>query len=284
MPKYVNRILVDIDDCLQRSIELKQQNYGADVANLDKNDFLVTTFYDFIKIDDVVGVQTALIEICNAHSLKGTIILAHEGFNSTICGLTCHVEQFKLVFNQFLIDQFKLASDYQVEFKDTQSQFLPFSKMKVRVRPEIVTMKVDNVDMSMVGEYLDSTQWDNMINDPQCKLIDCRNTYEVKMGSFKNAIDPETNYFRDFPQWVSDNLTEDDKGRKIAMFCTGGIRCEKSTAYLKQNGFKHVYHLKGGIIKYLLDTKNTTNSWIGKCFIFDDRGDLDDQLCSTREY
>jgi UPF0176 protein len=165
-----------------------------------------------------------------------------------------------------------------MEFKESFSEYLPFKKMKVRLKPEIVRLKQENLDMSKVGEYLDSDQWDTMISRKDAVVIDTRNDYEVIFGTFKNATNPKTRIFSDLPQWVERNLKGVSKETPIAMFCTGGIRCEKSTSYMKNIGFKNVYHLKGGILKYIEDKKGKESMWQGKCFVFDDRVAVDSEL------
>lgn len=233
--------------------------------------FVVTTFYKFVDLPDVEEKQVKFIKFCNDHKIKGTILLAHEGINSTLTGTREAID----AFYKFITSIQEFAD---MEFKESFSDYLPFSKTKVRLKPEIVRLKVKNLDMSKVGEYLDPKQWDEMISKKETILIDTRNDYEVIFGTFKNAKNPRTRNFSDLPEWVDRNLKNVDKETPIAMFCTGGIRCEKSTAYMKQVGFKNVYHLKGGILKYLEDTKDQENMWQGRCFVFDDRVAVDSEL------
>ena len=159
-----------------------------------------------------------------------------------------------------------------MKFKISFAEILPFKKMKVKIKKEIVTFDVEELDLSQKGEYLTPKEWDELMKKDDTIVIDTRNYYEYAMGTFRGAINPHIHHFTELPKWLKGNLKEGDKKKNIAMFCTGGIRCEKSTAYLKQLGFENVYHLKDGIIKYLEDNqKNPNSTWQGGCFVFDDR-------------
>ena len=227
--------------------------------------YFIISFYKFVDIRDIHSFQAELLKFCNEYEIKGTIILAEEGINATLAGNEKAIKKFC----DFL-RKYEFFTD--IHFKESCSNSPPFQKMKVRIKDEIVTFKVKDLDMSQRGDYLNSHDWDELIKEKDTVLIDTRNYYEYAMGTFEGAINPHIHHFTELPKWLDGNLKEDDKQKNIAMFCTGGIRCEKSTAYLKQKGFKHVYHLKDGIIKYIDDNKNNPDSlWQGGCFVFDDR-------------
>lgn len=237
--------------------------------------FVVTTFYKFVKLIDLPELKLQLLKFCNEAKIKGTILIAEEGINSTITGSREAIDNFYKFIKS--IPEFS-----DLTFKESISEFPPFRKMKVKIKHEIVTFKVD-LDINNRGEYLTPEEWDKYLDKEDVLVIDTRNDYEVALGTFKNAIDPKTKAFTDLPNWVKENLTEEHKEKTILMFCTGGIRCEKSTAYMKQQGFRKVYHLEGGILKYLENTKNTSNNWHGSCFIFDDRSALTSDLTALEE-
>jgi UPF0176 protein len=235
--------------------------------------FIVTTFYKFINLPSYLDLRIQLLKLCNSLSLKGTILLAEEGLNSTLSGTRENVDKF-----YGLIKEMPEFAD--LEFKESESDYQPFKRMKVRLKKEIVTFKVDDLDMNLRGEYLDHQTWDDLLAREDSIVIDTRNDYEITFGTFEKAIDPKLNSFSELPEWLDKNLKEEDKEKPVLMFCTGGIRCEKSTAYLKQKGFKQVYHLRGGILKYFEEGKNSNNKWIGSCFVFDDRLAVDSKLMS----
>jgi UPF0176 protein len=202
--------------------------------------------------------------MCELLEIKGTILLASEGINGTVAGTDIAVIQLI----EYLRKDKRLKN---LEYKLSKSREMPFYRMKVRLKKEIVTMGVAGVDPNrVVGTYVEPKNWNNLINDPDVILIDTRNDYEVEIGSFKGAINPDTSNFREFPAWVQDNR-EKLENKKIAMFCTGGIRCEKASSYMKENGFNDVYHLKGGILKYLETQPQKGSLWKGDCFVFDQR-------------
>ena len=227
--------------------------------------YSIISFYKFVDIRDTHPLQAELLKFCNEYEIKGTAILAEEGINATLAGGNEAIKKFC----DFLRG-YEIFAD--IDFKESFSDIPPFQKMKIRIKEEIVTFKVKGLDMSQRGDYLNSHDWDGLIKEKDTILIDTRNYYEYAMGTFKGAINPHIHHFTELTAWLDGNLKESDKNKNIAMFCTGGIRCEKSTAYLKQKGFKNVYHLKDGIIKYIDDNKdNPHSSWKGDCFIFDDR-------------
>jgi len=238
-------------------------------------DFVITTFYKFISLTEIDELKLMFLKYCNAQKIKGTILLASEGVNATISGSREAIDGF---YN--FTKGIPLLTD--LEFKESFCEYQPFKKMKVRIKKEIVTFKVENLNLSNRGQYLNSEQWDKLITSKDVMVIDTRNDYEIDYGSFKNAIDPKTKNFSDFPDWVEQNLSNEHKDKTILMYCTGGVRCEKSTAYLKQLGFNNVFHLKGGILKYLEESKNKNNLWHGSCYVFDDRYIVDSKLRSIK--
>ncbi|MDR1139035.1 MAG: rhodanese-related sulfurtransferase [Rickettsiales bacterium] len=224
--------------------------------------FVIATFYHFVELSNYYDMKDEIKAACDDAELKGTILLAKEGINATISGERSAIDK---TFDF-------LRSDYRLKdltWKESAAEYQPFSKMKVRLKREIVNLGVDNLDISLRGKYVDPEYWDDFISRPDVLVIDTRNEYEVKLGKFKNAINPHTQCFREFSQWAKS--FSENKDLKVAMYCTGGIRCEKSTAYMKSLGFNDVYHLKGGILSYLENTHNKNGNWEGECFVFDDR-------------
>tara|TARA_Y100000588_G_C14046762_1_gene835313 strand:- start:289 stop:1032 length:744 start_codon:yes stop_codon:yes gene_type:complete len=226
--------------------------------------YTVATFYKFTPLPDFEAQKAPILEVMKEHNLLGTVILADEGINGSVAGKREDIVHF----------YHHIKSDPRLEdiwFKETHDDFIPFDKAKVKFRKEIVTMGVKGVNpLKNVGTYLSPEEWDQLLSDPDVVLVDTRNDYEFNLGTFKNAVNPKTANFREFPEYVQNNLM-DKKDKKIAMFCTGGIRCEKSTAYLKNLGFENVYHLEGGILNYLEKTPEDKSLWGGTCFVFDDR-------------
>jgi UPF0176 protein len=234
----------------------------------------IRAFYRFVDLENYQKLKKPFDQFCKAHDMKGTILLASEGINATVSAHKEVMEKFFYFLNQDI--RFK-----DMKFKESYSDFHPFERMKVRLKKEIVRLNVEELDLNSRGEYIKGEEWDRLLDDPEVITIDTRNDYEVAIGTFKNAINPNTKDFKEFPKWVDENL-DPKKHKKIAMFCTGGIRCEKSTALLKQKGFKNVYHLDGGILQYFEDTKNKNKSWEGKCFVFDDRIAVDENLAPAK--
>ncbi len=227
--------------------------------------YKITSFYKFVKIKNLQSLKAELLNFCNKHNIKGTIIIANEGINSTIAGDEISINNFCTFLQKHTF--FK-----DTKFKISFSDIRPFKKMKVKIKKEIVTFNTNELDMSQKGTYLISKEWDQLIAKEDTIVIDTRNYYEYAIGTFKGAINPHIHHFTELADWLKGSLKEEDKKKNIAMFCTGGIRCEKSTAFLKQLGFEKVYHLKDGILKYLEDNKENPNStWQGECFVFDDR-------------
>ena len=227
-------------------------------------DIVVAALYKFAPIADANALKAQLDDACQQNGICGSLLIAHEGINGTIAGSRAGID----TVISFIRSQPGLAGlEYKESFADEQ----PFYRMKVRLKKEIVTIGLTDVDPSKTGgTYLSPAEWNVMISDPETVVIDTRNDYEVQIGTFKNAVNPATDTFREFPEYVKQNL-DPKKHKKVAMFCTGGIRCEKASAYMKQNGFEDVYHLKGGILQYLEDIPADQSLWQGDCFVFDQR-------------
>lgn len=235
--------------------------------------YVVIACYKFTSLDEYSSMREPLLAIMKGNNVKGTLILANEGVNGTFCGLRQEITPFCNALRAY-----PGLSD--IEFKETYDDSNPFDKAKVKLRKEIVTMGVPDIDpQSLPGTHVNPQEWNTLISDPEVLVIDTRNDYEVKLGTFKNAINPNTENFRDFPAFVEQHLM-DKKDQKIAMCCTGGIRCEKSTSYLKKLGFKEVYQLNGGILNYLDSISEEESLWEGSCFVFDNRVALDKELDS----
>jgi UPF0176 protein len=226
------------------------------------------SFYKFIEINNPENFIKPLHDYCVSLQLKGLIIIANEGVNGTISG---EEDSVNALFNYFK----KNIIHIQLDYKKSWSETSPFLRMKVRLKKEIVTMGIPSINPNeIVGEYVSPIQWNKLISDPDVVLIDTRNDYEVELGTFKGAINPNLKKFSSFPDWLNANseiLLREQKNTKIAMFCTGGIRCEKSTAFLKSKGFENVFHLDGGILKYLENVDSVDSLWQGECFVFDER-------------
>jgi len=232
---------------------------------------IVSALYKFVRLDDFETLREPLLTLMKNNQVKGTILLAHEGINGTISGPEKGVSA---VLDWLQKDQ-RLDP---LDVKESEYFEAPFHRSKVKLKKEIVTMGVEDIDpAASAGTYVDPEQWNDLISAEDVIVIDTRNNYEVEIGSFKNAINPHTDSFREFPAYADEHLAE-FKDKKIAMFCTGGIRCEKSTAYLKQQGFNDVYHLQGGILKYLEKVNPEESLWQGECFVFDDRVAVNHQL------
>lgn len=229
-----------------------------------QSSFLVAALYRFVSLPQWQEMRDPLFAFCNERGIRGTLLLAYEGINGTVAGT--HEAIGELIAHLETIPE--LAG---LEVKYSHAANMPFHRMKVRLKREIVTMRVEGLDpVNNVGTYLTPTEWNDLIADPETVVIDTRNDYEFAIGTFRNALDPKTSSFSEFPQWAQEHLDE-FKGRKVAMFCTGGIRCEKATAYMRSIGLDDVYHLKGGILKYLEEVPEEESLWEGECFVFDER-------------
>ena len=234
--------------------------------------YLTAALYKFVELPDCAALKPALQAVCDANSVKGTLLLATEGINGTIAGLPADVHA---VLAHLRVDA-RLAD---LSHKESWADEPPFLRMKVRVKKEIVTLGVEGVSPTkMAGTYVKPQDWNALISDPDVVVVDTRNDYEVHIGSFKGAVDPNLKTFADLPEWVAAQAQAGgllnrtgSKKPKVAMFCTGGIRCEKSTALLRMQGFDEVYHLEGGILKYLETVPTKDSLWQGECFVFDER-------------
>lgn len=224
----------------------------------------VAALYQFAALTDYRDLQKPLQELCDQHGVKGTLLLAEEGINGTIAGTRQGIEEVV-----GFIQSHPLLNN--LEYKESFAKTMPFHRMKVRLKKEIVTLGVPGVSPTKkVGTYVDAKEWNDLIQDPEVIVIDTRNDYEYTMGSFKGAMNPNTQTFTQFPKFVQENC-DVTRHKKVAMFCTGGIRCEKASSYMLEQGFSEVYHLKGGILKYLEDIPEEQSLWEGECFVFDER-------------
>lgn len=225
---------------------------------------VVAALYKFVPLPDFRDLRQPLLEHCQHNGLLGTLLIAQEGINGTVSGSR---EALDSLLAWLQADRRFRGMEYKESLHDAQ----PFLRMKVKLKREIVTMGVPSVDPKrVVGTYVEAGDWDELLADPQVLVIDTRNDYECAIGSFVDAVDPKLGSFREFPQWAKENL-DPAAHPKIAMFCTGGIRCEKASSYLLEQGFNEVYHLRGGILKYLEETPGEHSSWTGECFVFDER-------------
>lgn len=226
--------------------------------------FTVCALYHFTRFDDPAELRPGLLELCTRESITGTLLLANEGINGTVAGPRGGIDAL-IAYIQ------KLPGCANFEWKLSTAEAKPFPRMKVKLKKEIVTLGQPNVDPTAhVGNYVDPQDWNELIQSPDVVTIDTRNDYEVAIGTFQGAVDPQTETFRDFPAWWEENKDR-FHNKRIAMFCTGGIRCEKSTNYLLGQGVEDVYHLKGGILKYLEEVPQEESTWDGECFVFDGR-------------
>lgn len=226
---------------------------------------VVAAFYKFVSLPDFAKKRNSLLSHCQAQGVKGTILLAAEGINGTIAAASPQAIDSVLSF---------LRSDSRLrdlEHKESYAEHPPFDRMKVRLKSEIVTLGLPEINPNhQVGTYVNSQDWNALISAPEVTVIDTRNDYEVSIGTFKGAHNPKTASFRQFPDYVRHQL-DPTKHKKIALFCTGGIRCEKASSFMVNQGFQEVYHLKGGILKYLAEVPATKSLWQGECFVFDQR-------------
>lgn len=233
--------------------------------------FVVAALYKFVNLPDVRELKLHLLAICKDNHIKGTILLAGEGINATIAGSRQGIDTLK----NFLEEDGRFTG---LEYKESFASQVPFYRMKVKLKQEIVTMGISGIDpVRSSGIRVDAEQWNRLLSDPEVLVLDTRNQYEYEVGTFRNAVSPYLDSFRDFPQYVKDNLDR-NKHRKVAMFCTGGIRCEKASAYMVEQGFEEVYQLQGGILKYLEEVQADRNLWCGECFVFDNRVTVDEAL------
>ena len=237
--------------------------------------YIVCAMYKFVALEDFEAMRQPLHDTMVANGIKGTLLLAGEGINGTISGPREGIDALLVYLN----------SDPRINpisCKESLHEEQPFYRTKVKLKKEIVTMGVEGIDpRQTVGTYVKPKDWNALISDPDVLVIDTRNDYEIEIGTFKNAVDPKTETFREFPEYVQREL-DPATHKKVAMFCTGGIRCEKSTAYLKEQGFNEVYHLEGGILQYLEDVPQEDSMWEGDCFVFDNRVAVDHDLQKSK--
>ena len=228
------------------------------------SNYLVAALYKFVRLPEYEALQAPITEICIENNVKGTLLLAAEGINGTIAGPAGGLRRVLAYLRT-------IPAFEGLVHKESWADKAPFLRMKVRLKKEIVTMGVEGIDPNrVVGTYVKPEDWNSLITDPDTIVVDTRNDYEVAIGTFKGAVDPKTKSFREFPSWAAENK-DMLKKPKVAMFCTGGIRCEKSTAYMKEQGYDEVYHLEGGILKYLEEVPEEESLWEGDCFVFDER-------------
>lgn len=233
--------------------------------------YVVCALYKFVALEDYKTLRQPLMDVMKQQHIRGTLLLASEGINGTVASTREGIDALLAWFKQ----DTRLAD---VACKESYDAHQPFNRSKVKLKKEIVTMGVEGIDpRHVVGTYVKPKDWNALIADPEVLVVDTRNDYEIEIGTFKNALNPNTETFREFPDYVENNL-DSKKHKKVAMYCTGGIRCEKSTAYLKEQGFDEVYHLQGGILKYLEEVPEEESLWQGECYVFDGRVAVDHQL------
>ena len=236
--------------------------------------FSVAALYKFSSINDPESLHNEIRKSLKSLSISGTILVGEEGINGTISGTNSNIKK-AIAFIQ------SIKGFASLDIKYSESPKNPFIRLKIKLKKEIVTIGDRSINPNkIVGDYVDPKNWNSLIDDKDTILIDTRNDYEYSIGTFKNAINPKTVKFREFPKWVKNqNFTEDDKkNKKVAMFCTGGIRCEKASSLMMKDGFENVHHLKGGILNYFQSVKNEDSLWEGECFVFDDRVSVNQDL------
>lgn len=225
----------------------------------------VAALYKFTPIEDTAAMKAAILPVCLENNVCGTLLIAPEGVNGTI-GAPSEAEMQNII--AFLDEKLNVSAG---ELKYSSADEKPFNRMKVRLKKELITIRAPEADPNkLVGKYVEPEDWNDLINDPEVLLLDTRNDYETKVGIFKNAIDPDIKVFTEFKDYVQEEL-DPKKHKKVAMYCTGGIRCEKASSYMLAHGFEEVYHLKGGILKYLETIPADQSQWDGDCFVFDMR-------------
>ena len=237
---------------------------------MNNKNFTIITFYQFKKNFDKIKIALELNDFCKFNKIKGTILIANEGINGTIAGLKKDISNVINIIKRHNLNNLNIKFSY--------SKFMPFQKLKIKNKKEIVTLRTKYSDPEIqTGDHINYNEWNNIVNDKKNILLDVRNNFEVKMGSFKGAINPKTKNFTEFKEYVKTNLNK-FKDKKIAMFCTGGIRCEKASSYLISKGFKNVCQLNGGVLKYLENIPENKSLWHGECFVFDARVSLKNEL------
>ena len=244
----------------------KSSDYDSETNNI-----VVAALYKFTRFSDFEQYREPILNTMLDNEVKGTLLIASEGINGTISGSRQGIDN--------VLDYLRrIEAIGSFTFKESYTDAQPFYRTKVKLKKEIVTMGVENIDpLQSVGRYVKPQDWNALISDPEVILIDTRNDYEVQIGTFQNAVNPNTDTFREFPDYVAKEL-DPSKHKKVAMFCTGGIRCEKSTAFMREQGFEEVYHLEGGILKYLEEIPASESMWQGDCFVFDNRVSVNHDL------
>ena len=237
--------------------------------------YVVCALYKFVELENYQELREPLLALMEAHGVHGTLLLASEGINGTVAAKREGIDTLLAWLNA---EPRLTGIVYKESYSDTQ----PFNRTKVKLKKEIVTLGVEGIDpRHVVGTYVKPQDWNDLIADPEVFVVDTRNDYEIEIGTFKGAVNPNTDTFREFPDYVKQNM-DPEKHKKVAMFCTGGIRCEKSTAYMKEQGFDEVYHLEGGILKYLEEVPEEESLWEGDCYVFDGRVAVNHQLEKSR--
>jgi len=232
--------------------------------------YVIAALYRFCTLERIESIKPELLQYCLDRNIKGTLLIAHEGINGTISGLDADIKDTL----SYIEKNITLGP---IEWKSSYHSHHPFPRMKVKLKKEIVTMGRCDIDPNqMVGTYIEPTDWNHVISDPDTLVIDTRNEYEYMIGTFKHAVNPSTETFREFPDYVAS--IDRSQYKRVAMFCTGGIRCEKASSYMMTEGFKEVLHLKGGILAYLEQVRPQESLWQGECFVFDDRVSVNHQL------
>jgi UPF0176 protein len=237
--------------------------------NIAENVFQIITFYEFKSLSGLPGLKNDLKRIMSALSITGTIIIAGEGYNGSICGKRHNIES--------VVPELEKLLDTRLTYKSSFHAARALQRIKVKIKPEIVTLK-ERIEIERgAGTHVKPRDWNEIISDPEVFILDTRNDYEYQVGTFRNAVNPKTEKFSDLPRFVAENL-DPEKHTKVAMFCTGGIRCEKFAPFMKGLGFEEVYQLEGGILKYLEETPEAESLWEGECFVFDERITVDEDL------
>lgn len=245
-----------------------QRNTALNPNILQKPPFKIAALYKFVALPDYIELQASILEFCRQHNIRGTLLLAQEGINGTIAGDEAVIDAFVTYLHSANIFKNRFGG---IDIKYAHADTPPFLRMKVRLKREIVTLRAPEADPSkQVGTYVSPDQWNDLLDDPDLVILDTRNDYEVALGTFEGAIDPKTENFTQFKDFVTETLSPETT-KKIAMFCTGGIRCEKASSYMLAQGFEQVFHLKGGILKYLETMPQKNSKWQGDCFVFDER-------------
>ncbi len=244
-------------------------------VKMPNNQFVVIAFYKFVPFPDCAKYQPRLKQEMIQHDIKGTVLVTPEGINGTISGSR---ESIDRIIAYFRADE-RFAD---LEFKESCWDRQPFDRAKVKQKKEVISLGYPVDPIQTVGTYVPPEEWNDLIHDPDVLLLDTRNDYETHLGTFKGAVDPKIKNFREFPQYVQENL-DPAKHKKVAMYCTGGIRCEKASSYLLEKGFEQVYHLKGGILKYLEEIPDDKSEWEGTCYVFDQRVSLEHNLEKSNE-